>query len=296
MMQHDPLQKRLDHFAAANQQLLADGKNLMTLLEGPHAARMVDKPLLLKLILEKYLELIEERLIPELAGGRVADTPAPAARTRAAAPTAAPDRDVLDDSLDRSDHYHICTPHHVDDFRGTDPGFRPVARPAQMPRTPRAAAPVSPPPAPRQAPPPKAAPMAAQAGRLAPVRPREMDMQDTHPGHRRVAPRYSCHMPLAYCVEGLDKNMLKAYSRDVGALGLFILSNRPQKAGDMIKIQVEMPDHRKALLRAVVRWTKWVPQNLRAADMPGFGVRITDAPEAWYTYFMNEPHPSHAHL
>jgi len=123
-----------------------------------------------------------------------------------------------------------------------------------------------------------------------------INTSDSHPTSKRSTPRYACHIPVNYCQEGTDKTSLKAYSKDIAALGLHLLSNRPQKTGDKLKIEVEMPNHEKAVLQAVVCWTHWVPQNLRSVEMPGFGVKITNAPEAWFSYFMNKPQPAHAHL
>jgi Tfp pilus assembly protein PilZ len=81
--------------------------------------------------------------------------------------------------------------------------------------------------------------------------------------------------------------MMRAYSKDVGAMGLFIMANRPEKKGDQVAIEVDIPEMGTAQIQAVVAWTKWVPQNLRAVDYSGFGVRVTNATENWYTYFMN---------
>ena len=111
---------------------------------------------------------------------------------------------------------------------------------------------------------------------------------ESHQGSRRKIPRYTCRVPIAYSGPG-DRTKHKAYSRDVVALGLFIMANRPEKTGNILKIEVLMPDHQTAILQAVVRWTKWVPQNLRSVEMPGFGVKITSATENWYNYFAKAP-------
>ena len=108
---------------------------------------------------------------------------------------------------------------------------------------------------------------------------------DEHAKQRRQTERYQCRMPIHYNVNGRDKRQVKAYSKDAGAMGLFILANRPEKAGEHISLQVEMPDHNMATLQAVVTWTKWVAPNLRSVDMPGFGVKIVSASENWYSYF-----------
>lgn len=319
------LKDQLIAFGLQNKKLLEQGKGLLALLDDPATARTVDKPLMLKMVLEKYLELIEDRLLREIpdpgshspascqaekmpAVDDFSDTMAPRSPCAKAKADAEKQKNANDSGS------YLSAKHLIDDFRGTDPRYRPIARKSQRnePATQKPKAPKNnhrievirsnrpaATPQPRQV--VRVETPAPQTSAAKPAPATSMHEfahigNDTHPGKRRATTRYACHMPLSYRGEPGERTMVKAYSKDVCALGLFILSNRPQKTGDQLAIEVEMPDHKKAVLHAVVQWTKWVPQNLRSVDMPGFGVKITSAPEAWYSYFMNEPSPTHAHL
>ena len=138
--------------------------------------------------------------------------------------------------------------------------------------------------------------MAAQAAEEAPVAPAiefgdedisGMDIvEDADGATRRTIPRYNQRLPVRYRVPGRDKSPLKAFSRDIGALGLFIVANHLEKTGQNLNIEIELPEHGTISMQGTVVWTKWVPPALRSVDYPGFAVKIHSAPEAWFTYFM----------
>ncbi len=253
----ESLRSQLQEFAQENRALLSKGKFLLEALDDPSVARKISKPLLLKLILEKYLELIDDKLLPAL-----------------------PQSDNLDAS---NPDLEACNGNSSFDNlvneSPTDPSIK-----ASRVETLRASA-------------------SSQR-----VEPTSCSYQDGVPlnlsqltneclvenpvGSRRTIPRYKCHMPLNYSLEGPGKAPVKAFTRNVGALGLFITAGHPQKVGDLIKIEVDVPEKGLAVLHGVVRWAKWVPQNLRSADLPGFGVKITSAPESWYSHFLKVPRAS----
>lgn len=116
--------------------------------------------------------------------------------------------------------------------------------------------------------------------------PSEM-VDDTDGGTRRTIPRYNQRLPVRYRVPGRDKSPHKAFSRDIGALGLFIVANHLEKTGQNLSFEIELPEHGVITMQGVVVWTKWVPPALRAVDYPGFAVKIQSAPEAWFSYFMD---------
>lgn len=60
------LRTQLEAFKQANEALLTLGKELLPQLNGLNASNMVRKPLMLQMILEKQMELIEEKLLPAL--------------------------------------------------------------------------------------------------------------------------------------------------------------------------------------------------------------------------------------
>lgn len=317
-MQHreGSLLKRLEEFSLKNRELLAEGKDLLESLSKDHAQKYVDNPLLLSLVLGKYCDLIEERLLPSL----------PATRESA--------QDGEGKACVESGTGKLNKAHSRDDFRNTDPtvpAIRAVPRPEPVhkaatgatankaqsnnrvddfrgntqPPRPQAAgqsqsSPAQPKPtvsaAPKM-PEPVEVPKATSAS---PRKPIVQTCAHTHSTtecgkQRRQTERYQCRMPIHYHVMGRDRREVKAYSKDAGAMGLFIMANRPEKAGEQIALKVELPDHKTAVLQAVVTWTKWVAPNLRSVDMPGFGVKVISASENWYTYFFQAEDGRMAH-
>ena len=109
---------------------------------------------------------------------------------------------------------------------------------------------------------------------------------DTGGSARRSIPRYNQRLAVRYFVPGRDKSPQKAFSKDVGALGLFILSTRLEKTGQSLNLEVEIPQKGFVQMQGTVVWTKWVPPALRSSDYPGFAVKIHSAPESWFSYFM----------
>lgn len=106
------------------------------------------------------------------------------------------------------------------------------------------------------------------------------------PGDHRAIPRFHHKYPIRYSPLGKSLQWRKGYSHDVGAMGLFILSNRLEKAGQNLVIEIEIPDLGKVRMQGAVVWTKWVPPSLRTVENTGFGVKISQAPENWFKYFL----------
>lgn len=102
---------------------------------------------------------------------------------------------------------------------------------------------------------------------------------------RRIIPRYNQRLLVRYTVPGRDKTPQRAYSRDIGAMGLFVVANRLEKSGQTIQLEIDLPGG-PVTMQGTVAWTKWVPPALRAVDYPGFAVKIHSAPERWFAYFM----------
>jgi len=104
-------------------------------------------------------------------------------------------------------------------------------------------------------------------------------------GRRRQIRRFNKRLPVRFMRKG-EKSTHRAYSRDVGASGLFILANRVEKAGQQLQVEVALPGVGPVQVEGEVVWTKWSPPSLRAIEYQGFGVKVVNAPEPWYVYFM----------
>ena len=114
-------------------------------------------------------------------------------------------------------------------------------------------------------------------------------------GKRRGLPRYRRRLPMHYSLPGQKVKPRHAYSRDIGAMGLFIMSNRLEKVGQSLQVDIEVPEYGLIKVQAVVVWTKWVPPPLRSVEYTGFGVRITYAPQKWYEFFLSVEEEHHSH-
>jgi hypothetical protein len=122
-------------------------------------------------------------------------------------------------------------------------------------------------------------------GRRAPEPEEQQEPKGPDETGRRIIPRYNQRLLVRYMVPGRDKTFQRAYSRDIGAMGLFVVANRLEKSGQSINMEIDLPDGTVKMQGTVV-WTKWVPPALRAIEYPGFAVKIHSAPEPWFAYFM----------
>lgn len=102
----------------------------------------------------------------------------------------------------------------------------------------------------------------------------------------RHLPRYSRRVPLRFKVVGQADEWIPAFTQDIGAMGLFVRCTKSQKKGTALHLDVALPEIGAVALQGQVAWTKWVPPGLRGVQNPGFGVKITQAPEQWFTYFV----------
>ena len=103
----------------------------------------------------------------------------------------------------------------------------------------------------------------------------------------RHFPRYNRRVPVRYSQIN-SRTQVRAYTHDIGAMGLFVLTSKMEKKGLMLNLEVDLPDIGTVKLQGVVAWTKWVPPALRNVQYAGFGVKVSNAPESWFSYFMNQ--------
>ena len=105
-------------------------------------------------------------------------------------------------------------------------------------------------------------------------------------GKRRAIVRYRRRLTIHYRSPGVDTKMHRGISKDIGAMGLFIVTDHQEQVGRAIYIEATLPDQHVVKLHGTVAWTKWVPPSLAATgNIGGFGVKLTNAPEDWFKYF-----------
>ena len=112
-------------------------------------------------------------------------------------------------------------------------------------------------------------------------------MDDTDGRAKRVIPRYHKRLKVRYGNSGKRDLSQRGFSRDVGAMGLFIISTRQEQVGINLDLEVELPNKTIIKMQGSVAWTKWVPPALRSVESPGFGLKITNAPESWFNLFID---------
>ncbi len=208
-------------------------KDLISRLKDPEASKVVEAPFHLSMLLNKYVEMIESRLIPAM------DALPPIPQEEEPASHAVVSSPPIPQPLDSA----ASTP--AMDVTGE----------VETPTSPSL----------------KISTSAADSGG----------------GTRRSIPRYNQRLTVRYSAPGRDKTPHKAFSRDVGAMGLFIMATRLEKTGQPLNIEVDLPEKGAVKMQGTVVWTKWVPPALRATEYPGFAVKIHSAPESWFSYFMS---------
>lgn len=75
---------------------------------------------------------------------------------------------------------------------------------------------------------------------------------------------------------GVDYPKRVAFTGDVSAGGLHIITGRPERPGTNLLIEITLPDEQSVIVYGRVHWAKKVPPNLvRLANNVGMGIRLT---------------------
>ena len=91
---------------------------------------------------------------------------------------------------------------------------------------------------------------------------------------------------------GVAENELEriAHSSDVSPNGFFVATRAVLKPGSYLWFQLDLPDG-EILLHGEVIWQKLVDRELWRIEASGFGVKIHQAPERWYQFFLSLDKP-----
>lgn len=75
---------------------------------------------------------------------------------------------------------------------------------------------------------------------------------------------------------GTEEPKRMAFTEDLSARGLFIITGQPELPGSVLKLLIILPNGEEVFAQGRVRWAKRVPPNLvRIAKKGGMGVRLT---------------------
>ena len=76
---------------------------------------------------------------------------------------------------------------------------------------------------------------------------------------------------------GIEYPKRVAFTEDLSACGLFIITAQPELPGSKLLLQIILPDEEEVIVRGRVMWAKKVPANLvHIAKKGGMGVRLTN--------------------
>ena len=90
---------------------------------------------------------------------------------------------------------------------------------------------------------------------------------------------------------GTDYPKRVAFTEDVSSRGIFIITGQPERPGEMLLMEITLPDEGQVIVFGRVRWAKKVPPNLvRIANKGGMGVQLTrfESGEQNYMAFVSE--------
>ena len=90
---------------------------------------------------------------------------------------------------------------------------------------------------------------------------------------------------------GTDEPRRMAFTEDVSARGLFIITGQPEKPGTKLLLLIFLPEGKEVVASGRVQWAKKVPANLvRVAKKGGMGVRLSsfESGEADFRNFVAE--------
>jgi hypothetical protein len=99
-------------------------------------------------------------------------------------------------------------------------------------------------------------------------------------GENRIAKRHKWRLPCEIVSDGRPQ---RAIVIDLSETGLFVQTGTRLPPGSAVEVRLLLPDATQAtVLRARVARNKQVPQQLATVARGGVGLRILDAPRAYY--------------
>ncbi len=75
------------------------------------------------------------------------------------------------------------------------------------------------------------------------------------------------------------------FTEDINAWGIFVATLKPEDVGQELWLEVDLPESMVQMRGFVVR-KRSNPRDISSIETSGFGVRIDQAPEEWYTFLL----------
>ncbi len=104
------------------------------------------------------------------------------------------------------------------------------------------------------------------------------------PAEKRFVARQKRRLRIRF---GASENELEriAHCADVSPTGFFVACRTVADTGSFLWFQMDLPDG-EILIHGEVIWQKHVDRELWRVEASGFGVKIHQAPEQWYQFFL----------
>lgn len=84
---------------------------------------------------------------------------------------------------------------------------------------------------------------------------------------------------------GLDVPRKMAFSDDISCEGIFIKTASPEQPGELLNIEITLPDQTLVACKGRIHWAKRVPPNMvRLLSKGGMGVNILSFSEGQQAY------------
>ncbi len=84
---------------------------------------------------------------------------------------------------------------------------------------------------------------------------------------------------------GTDTPKKMAFSDDISPDGIFIKTASPEKPGQLLNLEITLPDETRILCTGRIHWAKRVPPNmLRLVGKGGMGVKILSFSQGQHEY------------
>ncbi|GEM_PF-4846905 len=99
--------------------------------------------------------------------------------------------------------------------------------------------------------------------------------------NKRRVPRFSCRLRVLYTDH--HENEKIAFAADVSSMGVFVPTPNPEFVGRTIEVIARLPSG-NVQLETAVAWSNRPEAGGKDPRGDGFGLRVMQAPEAWYRY------------
>ena len=104
--------------------------------------------------------------------------------------------------------------------------------------------------------------------------------------------RHRRRLPVRFASKGTGWR--SSVTTNLSAGGLFVVSAGQSRPGRVVELELRLPGETPLRLTGEVVWQRVVPPHLHRISPGGFGVRLSNAPEAYFRYCLGLETGGHA--